>query len=260
VKVKYPSDLVGLRFGNLTVESKQPNDRLYKTSLWNCICDCGESRVVQRSALVCGIQVSCGCYNKKRIIETHTIHGLHGHSAYGTWKAMMDRCYNPLSKDYPDYGGRGIQVCENWQEVAGFIAGMGEKQKGQSIDRIDENGDYAPDNCRWTDAKGQGEHKRNNAMVNHQGVIKHLAGVWRDTGMKESTLYNRLKAGLTVDEASSKPVREHNATLIIDGVEKTLVDWAAVAGVTRKTIRNRMNAGLVGADVLRPPISKKTPN
>lgn len=257
MRAKFPSNLVGHRFGRLVVVSKEVNDRSYSTTIWGCLCDCGVKRTVLRSSLVSGATVSCGCYNKQRAIETHTIHGHHKHSAYGTWKAMMDRCYNPLCKDYADYGARGIQVCDEWQTITGFIAGMGEKQKGQSIDRVDENGDYTPSNCRWTDAMGQGEHKRNNARVSHRGTTKHIASVWRGSGIKESTLYNRLKTGLSADEASSKPVREYSATLVIDGVEKTLVEWARVAGVTRRTIRNRIDSGLVGNEVLTPPRTRK---
>ncbi len=258
MKAKYPSDLTGLRFGFLVVESKQPNDRPYKTSLWRCRCDCGNSRVVQRSALVCGVQVSCGCYNKKRVIETHTTHGLHRHSAYGTWKSMIDRCYNPDSRDFKDYGGRGIKVCNEWHELASFVAAMGPKSKGQSIDRLDENGNYEPGNCRWTDALGQGEHKRNNAIVTHRGVQRHVASVWREAGIKESTFYNRLNAGMTPDQATALPVRKRNATVVIDGSERTIAEWARVAGVDPATMRNRVKAGIVGRALLAPPRTKKS--
>jgi len=255
--MKYPKDLVGLQFGRLTVISQTPNDRPYRVSLWNCQCVCGNSRVVQRSALVCGVQVSCGCFMRMRVKETHTTHGLHRHSAYGTWKAMIDRCYNPDSKDFKDYGGRGIQVCDEWRDLAGFVAGMGPKEKGQSIDRLDENGDYEPGNCRWTDALGQGEHKRNNAIITRLGSQRHIASVWREAGIKESTFYNRLNAGMTPDEAASLPVRKHNATAVIEGQERTLVEWAKIAGVDSATMRNRVKAGIVGKALLAPSRSRK---
>ncbi|WP_300627302.1 hypothetical protein [Pseudomonas sp.] len=191
------------------------------------------------------------------MVEALTTHGLHKHSAYGTWKAMIDRCYNPDSKDYKDYGGRGIRVCKEWRDIAGFVAGMGAKEKGQSIDRLDENGDYEPGNCRWTDALGQGEHKRNNAIITRQGTQKHIASVWREAGIKESTFYNRLDAGMTPDEAASKPVRKHNATLLIDDEERTVVEWAKIAGVSQSTMRNRVRAGIIGRALLRPPQSGK---
>lgn len=192
-----------------------------------------------------------------RVKETHTTHGLHRHSIYGTWKAMIDRCYNPDSKDFKNYGGRGIQVCTEWRDLAGFVAGMGEKQKGQSIDRLDENGDYEPGNCRWTDALGQGEHKRNNAIVTRLGSQRHIASVWREAGIKESTFYNRLNAGMNPDDAASRPVRAKNVTALIDGEERTLVEWAKIAGVSSATMRNRVKAGVVGRALLRPAQSGK---
>ena len=171
---------------------------------------------------------------------------------------MIDRCYNPDSRDFKDYGGRGIKVCNEWHELASFVAAMGPKSKGQSIDRLDENGNYEPGNCRWTDALGQGEHKRNNAIVTHRGVQRHVASVWREAGIKESTFYNRLNAGMTPDQATALPVRKRNATVVIDGSERTIAEWVRVAGVDPATMRNRVKAGIVGRALLAPPRTKKS--
>jgi hypothetical protein len=128
-----------------------------------CVCDCGSVRVVLSQSLRTGKSVSCGCYstevNKARARHGHNRKG-HKSRTYTTWNMMTQRCLNPNNDRYYDYGGRGITVCERWLDFANFLADMGERPEGTSIDRIDVNGNYEPTNCRWATSAEQGTNKR----------------------------------------------------------------------------------------------------
>ena len=127
----------------------------------HCQCDCGELRTVPVHTLTQGHSRHCGCRVSEMTTAQKTIHGLSRTVEHSTWSRMKQRCANPRSKDYPDYGGRGISVCERWQNsFEAFYADMGKRPPGTSIDRIDVNGDYEPGNCRWADAMTQRHNRR----------------------------------------------------------------------------------------------------
>lgn len=161
-------DLTGKRFGRLTVISvshsrKCPNFKgtvLY----WKCMCDCGNEAIVPGASLRTGDAKSCGCYQKDRCIETSTTHGLRHTTEFNIWNAMKQRCQNPNNHAYERYGGRGISVCRSWAEsFEQFYADMGPRPVGLSIDRINNDGNYEPSNCRWATAKEQARNKRRTA-------------------------------------------------------------------------------------------------
>ncbi len=186
-------DLSGNTYGRLRVVEYAGNDRLGK-AMWRCVCECRGQRVVRANALRSGRTVSCGCRRAEMLSSGRLRHGLSGHSAYGSWKAMVDRCTNPKSKDYKWYGARGIKICDRWLSIQGFVAEMGERPAGCSIDRIDPNGDYTAENCRWSNPVEQGAHKRNNVVVAVAGIVGHIAAVARQSGLPETTV--RRIAGL----------------------------------------------------------------
>jgi hypothetical protein len=145
-------DLTSQRFGRLLVIRKV-KAKSHASSYWECICDCGTVKIISGAKMRRGVQISCGCYRKQRRGIT-AVNYKHGYAhpcerTYKTWKEMRQRCYNPRKSNYRYYGKKGIRVCDRWKDFCCFVADMGERPLSKTLDRINPDGDYTPDNCRW---------------------------------------------------------------------------------------------------------------
>lgn len=196
-------DYAGQTFGQLTALSLVMRDVEWNNHIWRFSCECGNSVDLRIKSVRQGHTSSCGCAFVKMMVARNSTHGLsriHPRT-YRSWKDMRARCNNPHNTDFVDYGGRGIAVCERWDDFAKFFADMGERPAGQTLDRIDANGDYDPANCRWADAKTQANNKRNNRLVSVNGVSKTLQEWCDKIGIDRSKVRYRLDVGYTIDEA-----------------------------------------------------------
>lgn len=163
-------DLSGKRFGRLTVlrRCNEEVNHSYGHSVWICVCNCGKETVVYGSSLLQGRTKSCGCYQAETARQANSTHGQSNTRLHRIWAGMKERCCNINAANYKNYGGRGISVCEEW--MRDFVAfrdwavthGYSDDL---SIDRIDVNGNYDPENCRWATAKEQNNNKRNNRLL-----------------------------------------------------------------------------------------------
>lgn len=242
----------GDRFGRWVVladtHHSQDADGNY---VWLCRCDCGTTRTVPAVRLRRGKSNSCGCLRRER----QTKHGAAARAngadiTYRAWSAMIYRCHNESSPNYPDYGGRGIQVCERWRNsFHAFVADVGRRpSQDYSIDRFpDNNGNYEPGNCRWATHTQQQRNKRSNKLIEYAGEI-HCVADWAErVGLPVRCLALRLRKGWDVGRALTTPrtIRdlpnrtpyEHN------GECKSLAEWARSAGIKYSTLQERIRAG-----------------
>lgn len=188
-------DLAGQRFGHLVVERPAAN-RGAQTA-WHCRCDCGGSCVVKSALLLDGRTRSCGCIVRK--------HGMCRSSEYRTWESMKRRCLNKRHRAFPDYGGRGITVCERWLTFDNFYADMGPRPAGASLDRIDNDRGYSPDNCRWASAIVQNNNTRRVRVIEHLGRRATIAEWSRDLGWPHHVICSRLRQGWDAERALAEP-------------------------------------------------------
>lgn len=213
--MKKVTNLVGQKFGKLTV--LRLSETYEKgTALWVCQCECGNTTVVFASNLTRKHTTSCGCHKKANYKTMNLTHGATAGkmgeknsypSSYKIWCSMKQRCYDKNLPQYKYYGERGIAVCERWHSYANFVADMGEPPIGKSLDRIDNNGGYSPENCRWTDMKTQQRNKRNAHLITYQGETKSLAEWAEHIGVPRGNLHNRIFRGWSIHRAFTQPYR-----------------------------------------------------
>lgn len=195
---KPPYIEIGQRFTRLTVVGQGPrvtNGRNGRSTVasWECLCDCGERRNIRKGELLKGSSKSCGCWTQDR----RRARGTHRDTKspeYRSWSMMLNRCFNRNSDDFAAYGGRGVTVCEEWQNsYVAFLESMGRRpSSAHSIERIKNDGNYTPDNCKWATPTEQANNRRSSRFVDFRGQRLTLAELARIANVNYGSLRSRL--------------------------------------------------------------------
>lgn len=187
-------NLKNKRFSSLVVLFEAGKNK-WGAYFWKCLCDCGKEKIIRSSSLIQGRTRSCGCGVVTAAKEPKT-HGKTHTKIYQAWQAMKARCKYKKSKEYKNYGGRGITVCERWAMFENFYSDMFRSYwDGAEIDRIDTNGNYEPGNCRWVNRKTQQRNKRNNHVLTIGNKSMTLVEWGDKTGIKANTILTRIRRG-----------------------------------------------------------------
>lgn len=215
-------NLLNQRFGRLTVIGQEKSQG--GKSAWKCLCDCGNITTVVSTNLTLGKIKSCGCIRREQITERNITHNLTKSKIYKVWKGIKQRCSNPKHPSYKNYGARGIRVCEEWKEnfdgfyqwsiANGYIENKGnQKTNLLTIDRIDNDKNYSPDNCRWVDRATQARNKRGNKIIVYKGE-KHCLIEWCEIlNLSYRRTLGRLDKGWSAERAFETPLlRTHQGT------------------------------------------------
>jgi hypothetical protein len=209
-------DITGQKFGRLLVIGyvglRHVGKGKHGRAQWLCLCDCGQNTVRLSGHLVSGHTISCGCEHSefvRRLGKQNQKHGMYGTPEYRAWQAMKGRCHNPKHHAFNRYGGRGIKVCDRWREsFDNFFADMGYRPgPGYSVDRIDNDGDYAPDNCRWATQFEQVNNTAKTRHITYNGVTRTTAEWAQIAGITRNILYDRVfKHGWSLERAFNQQV------------------------------------------------------
>ncbi len=192
-------NLIGEKFGRWTVIGKA--DIRNGMTVWKCRCECGTEKEVYQKHLLSGASASCGCLAKEKARERielyrkdNATHRMTGTRLYHIWINIKSRCYNDKNNNHSNYGGRGITICDEWQDFDNFMkwAINNGYTDTLTIERIDVNGNYEPSNCKWTTMKEQGNNRRNNHFITYKGITRTISQWSEMVGINRSTLYARI--------------------------------------------------------------------
>lgn len=250
---RHVMDLTGKKFGNLVVLGLDHMDKYHK-AWWLCRCSCGTEKAVSGGHLIDGSTTSCGCVMR----STRVSHGESRTRLYGIWAAMKSRCYNPKNNRYALYGGRGITVCEEWlrhfTDFRDWALDNGYRDD-LSIDRIDTNKGYSPDNCRWATMKMQANNKRNNYSITYNGKTQTSEEWAQELDINGHTLRKRLNSGMSIKEAFTTPLHRSEKLLEYKGEVRTQADWGRVTGLG-EVLRNRLRSGWSLEKAIETPVNE----
>lgn len=205
------TELVGQQFGRLTV--LQHSHQVENHHHWHCGCVCGNLKTINGNSLKRGLTQSCGCLQRERAKgrppkHTHSLRGGKPTKAYYTWQSMISRCYYPSNHSYKNYAFRGTTVCDRWRHsFENFYADMGDPPSGTTLERIDNEGNYTPENCKWATPLEQAQNRRTTRRITYQGTTQSIAAWERTLGFTKDTLLGRIRHGWDVERAFTTPVQ-----------------------------------------------------
>lgn len=191
------ADLTNKKFGRLLVVSR--DGHLGASIAWKCLCDCGKEKRVSTSNLNSGATSSCGCIRKQRLGKDNprTTHGLSNTPTYISWQCMKSRCNNQNHKHYKHYGGKGISYDKAWESFASFLADMGEKPKGFTLDRIDNSKSYSKENCRWASRADQAKNTSTVRNISFNGKTMCMLDWSKELKIPYDQIKNKYHKGLS---------------------------------------------------------------
>lgn len=202
-------DLSGLEFDRLTVI--EYHHTVNGLSYWRCRCKCGNEKIIRGQCLLSGESKSCGCLARELSSIRNSTHKGRKTKLYHVWIDMKQRCTNTNQPDYPNWGGRGITVCDEWmnsfESFRGWALKSGYDSK-LSIDRIDVNGNYEPSNCRWITVKEQNSNRRSNKRIEYNGESRTLTQWSEILGGNRNLVGERLKSGWSIEKTLTTPVKK----------------------------------------------------
>ena len=236
-------DIIDQRFGRWVVLEFALIDKK-NTAYWRCKCDCGEERVVSGTSLRRGSTKSCGCLRRENTSKSTRKHGLSESPLERTRNNMVQRCTNPNSTHYKHYGGRGIIVYEEWRRnPASFYKWAYDNgyEEYLTIERINNNGNYEPDNCRWATIQEQNNNQRSNKLLTYKGETKNLKQWSKDTGIKYATIYRRFIEEYPPEDIlnNTKGVKNQNKSR-----PASIQQLCKEAGVCRQTVYRNLKRGV----------------
>lgn len=210
-------NITNQRFGNLTVLRQSAN--MNKKTAWECLCDCGNVVTVTTSNLTCNRIKSCGCMKKELLIKRNSTHNQRNTHLYEVWKSIKQRCKNPQSYAYKNYGGRGITICKEWNNdfkafsdwsyANGYTTENRTSEKTKlTIDRINNDGNYEPSNCRWVTRSHQCKNKRNNKVILYHGKSLCLVDWCKELNLHYTTISGRISRGWSIEKSFETPTKK----------------------------------------------------
>jgi len=201
------NDLKGIRFGKLVVIEKDENNK--RKNYWLCKCDCGKNKSIFRGHLTANRIDHCGCLSFQKKSAINKTHGETNTRLFKIWNGMRDRCRNPHNHSYSRYGGRGISVCTEWSDFLTFKtwALFHGYNDTLSIDRIDNNGNYEPENCRWATNKQQANNKRNSQIITYNDETYSLSEWSEKLKIPIETLRARVRKNWSIEKIIITPLR-----------------------------------------------------
>ena len=230
---------VGEVYGKLKVESIDGKNAL-------CLCECGNRRLFPFHALVRGNNKSCGCLN----------HGMAGTRIYVSWTNMKRRCNDSKNKLYHNYGGRGITYHPDWEYFKNFYRDMKDGYDDDlTLDRIDVDGNYCKENCKWSSFEEQMNNMTTSRFVTYKGETLTVSQMARKYGLKPDFVKGRLYSGWSIEDAIEKPVEYEEITY--KGVTKTVSDWATEIGFTYHQLKKRLMRGWTVERAIEQPLGKR---
>lgn len=253
-------DIIGERFGRLVVLRRVENKvspKGFSKAQYECLCDCGNIKKIVKNNLISGGTTSCGCYKKEKDHERFLTHGFaeNPDKLYQKWISMKDRCSNPNAVSYKNYGARGIKVCVEWNDYTNFRewALANGYEDGLTIDRIDVDGDYEPDNCRFATMKEQNNNRRTTNLHTYKGKTQSEMQWAEEYGLSYGTLKTRLENGWDFEKALTNPVVHNEILIEYDGQTHPLKRWARIYGVCPTTLKGRLDRGWSFEDAISIP-------